>query len=291
MLEHVDDWQQLIEQFMEKVRLPANEGADDCWIWLGALSHSGYPLMTIKGEQFPAHRVAYEILVGVRVGMLPVRRRCGNRLCVRPQHLYLGQKEPNMPRGVRTDVQTRQEIIALGSADPPARPDDIAAELGISLNTVYRVLREADLVGKILHPERAHLTEEATAKMIERYLANEDVGKLLAEYAISQASFYRVLRENNIPTRQELSQEVKRRALDEAVLMYEQGFKIWKITQVTGVSGHKLNAELHARDIPMRRADYGTKQEIAQVEAALSRLTGSAQLPSVPLDPTLIAEQ
>lgn len=166
--------------------------------------------------------------------------------------------------------------MSLAQADPPSKPDAIATELGVSLNTVYRVLREADLIGSILSPERAHLSEEAAAKMIEEYLGNGDVGELMKKYSLSQASFYRVLRDNNVPTRNELAQEQRRRALDDAISMYQQGIKIWRITQVTGISGYKLNKAIHDRDIPMRRADYGMGKQIEEVEAVLVASTNIA---------------
>lgn len=278
-----------IEQVMALVETPVDEDDEtSCWLWLGPIGSTGYGTILLEGERYQAHRIVYELLEHELPAGMNLRHRCPIPLCVRPSHLYYyGTKESNMPRGVKTEARTKAEILSLAQADPPSKPDVIATELGVSLNTVYRVLREANLIGAILSPERAHLSVEATAKMIERYLANEDVATLLQEYSLSQATFYRLLRDNNVPTRGELAQEQRRRALDDAINMYRQGIKIWRITQVTGISGYKLNKAIHDRDVPMRRADYGMGKQLEAVEAALNGHDGPALGPTVKLDPAL----
>lgn len=260
-----------IEQVMALVETPTDEDSNDCWIWLGPISATGYGTILLEGQRYQAHRIVYELLEHELPPGMNLRHSCPVPLCVKPGHLYYyGTKESNMPRGVKTEARTKAEILSLAQSDPPSKPDAIATELGVSLNTVYRVLREANLIGALLAPERAHLSQEATAKLIEEYLSNADVAELMKQYSLSQASFYRLLRDNDVPTRSELAQEQRRRALDDAISMYRQGIKIWRITQVTGISGYKLNKAIHDRDVPMRRADYGMGKQLDEVEAALA---------------------
>lgn len=67
-----------------------------CRVWTGPTLPNGYPTLggksTRRGEQY-AHRLAYRTWVGEvpqGVSHLVVKRSCRNKLCIRPDHLYLG---------------------------------------------------------------------------------------------------------------------------------------------------------------------------------------------------------
>src|SRR5947209_19812053 len=73
-------------------------GADDCWVWTGARSKSGYGRIGADRPRrvLQAHRVAYELTNGVH---LPpedcVLHRCDNPPCCNPAHLFLGDRAVN----------------------------------------------------------------------------------------------------------------------------------------------------------------------------------------------------
>jgi hypothetical protein len=155
----------LVERFWAKVdragTIPGHRpDLGPCWLWTGA---------SVKGCGFigggpgrgmlKAHRVAWAIHYGaVPVGRA-VRHRCGNRGCVNPAHLTLGETSargvrPRLPspsrpaaadgpRAAGRTPLTPQRVLevrarhACGGATPAA----LAGEYGVSVSTIYRILR------------------------------------------------------------------------------------------------------------------------------------------------------
>ena len=72
------------QKFMSKV-----SKKNGCWIWIGSVSKKGYPQICIRGRMKPAHRIAYERMVGPTPKNSSVVRTCNTSLCVRPGHLAL----------------------------------------------------------------------------------------------------------------------------------------------------------------------------------------------------------
>ena len=89
---------------------------DDCWSWTAFKDKDGYGKLQANisygnSKCFRAHRVSYELHVGLIPEGLLVLHRCDNPECSNPRHLFLGTSNDNRRDMLNKD---RQGVIPSG---------------------------------------------------------------------------------------------------------------------------------------------------------------------------------
>ena len=112
-----------------------------CWEWTGPLARGGYGMFGsphISSKR--AHRVAWMLVNGVIAPEVSVCHRCDNRLCCRPDHLFLGTHADNnadMHRKGRGNSFGKQKLSADQVRQIIARHQ--AGETGVALAREFGV--------------------------------------------------------------------------------------------------------------------------------------------------------
>lgn len=92
-----------------------NGDADECWEWAAGTAGKGYGQFWNGERQMPAHRWAYEFLVGPVPAGLQLDHLCRNPRCVNPAHLEPVSGHRNILRGESPSaVNSRKQVCKHG---------------------------------------------------------------------------------------------------------------------------------------------------------------------------------
>ena len=113
-----------------KTRLEAGSVRNEetgCIEWQKARNYSGYGTLWFNGRAGGAHRAAWLVANGGIPSGMQVLHRCDNRLCINPDHLFLGTNADNVADKVAKGRQYRP--YAKGQANGHSKLTDAEAAL------------------------------------------------------------------------------------------------------------------------------------------------------------------
>lgn len=130
-------------------------GPDECWLFQGSTTSSGYGQWRYGNKRPGAHRVAFSLSKGAIPEGLIVMHSCDNRPCCNPTHLSLGTQSDNMQDMVRKGRSTAGDnhpMIKIPDADLPlvkaayfrdgATKSSVAKQFGVSRPTIFRIVSD-----------------------------------------------------------------------------------------------------------------------------------------------------
>lgn len=132
-------------------RFTVNEKTN-CWEWTGNKSNSGYGTFAHEGKKLYAHRESFKFHNGPIKKCLYVLHKCDNKLCMNPDHLFVGSAKDNsedmMKKGRQAKGADRQpkltksqvlELRTLSESRKLSAPA-LARKFSVSLPTVHSIL-------------------------------------------------------------------------------------------------------------------------------------------------------
>lgn len=125
-----------------------------CRLWLGGVSGSGYGIMSVANRSQLVHRISYQEFRGPIPPGQCVLHECDVRICVNPEHFFLGtkgennsdrkKKGRNAPREGENNTQVKlsdSEVLEIRRLVDSERitQREIAEQFGVTQSTISAI--------------------------------------------------------------------------------------------------------------------------------------------------------
>lgn len=208
-------------------------GDNDCWLWKGCLTTSGYGQTGSKRfghDKYydSAHRLSYKLFIGPIPDGMFVCHHCDVRHCVNPKHLFLGTHADNMAdctakgrhddrKGENHHISKLTDAIVWDILQSKELQKDIAARLGISKVTVcqiksgylwphiFKKFKDSD--GKMGRPREPRMFFDAGEvndkgrEVVVIYESGKNMDEIADHFSTTRTTIRRFLREFGVEIR------------------------------------------------------------------------------------------
>jgi hypothetical protein len=123
-----------------------------CWIWIASLTE-GYGNFSLDGgKQVRATHYSWQLRWGLPVsGALLMCHKCDVRMCVNPDHLFLGTQKDNLEdmvakgRSVKGEDKHNAKLTEIDVRlirSSPLSDSELGKQLGVSYKTIWKIRKE-----------------------------------------------------------------------------------------------------------------------------------------------------
>jgi hypothetical protein len=161
--------------------------SETCWEWTAGCFTNGYGQFQLAGQPYMAHRIAWTLENGPIPDGLSILHRCDNKLCVRPDHLWVGTHDDNM-----ADMAEKGRAASGDRHGFRLHPDSVPRGERNGAYTQPHRRPYGERIGC------AKLTDAAVVEMRDLYAAGGVTQRDLAKrFRVSKGTVYYVLRREN----------------------------------------------------------------------------------------------
>lgn len=142
-----------------------------CWLWTACSNDRGYGEFQYFGKRTAAHRVSWLLNIGEIPSGLFVCHSCDVRLCVNPEHFFLGTAKDNMQ-----DAKAKGRLPAGDNHYSRTNPEKLAR------GNRTRLGRNPELAPRGDNHVLTKIPDAEVPKIHERYRAGEPMTAIAATY-------------------------------------------------------------------------------------------------------------